>query len=174
MSAMPVLDAQAGSDTRDERRGAADRRHHSTWSFFYGGLRPRRRVGRRRGDEQRIFLDWHEPRVLYLALAIVLMSCADALFTLNLLAVGGEELNLLMRALLGQGLHWFLWAKIGLTAASVVALAVAARRRIFGSVPVLGLLKACVLGYVTLIGWELYLLYQVMAEAGGAGMLFGG
>jgi hypothetical protein len=168
---MPALEGQAGSGSRVERRSPADRRRHSAWSFFYGGLRPRRRAGRRLGDEQRIFLDWHEPRVLYLALAIVLMSCADALFTLNLLAVGGEELNLVMRALLVRGPHWFLWAKIGLTATSVVTLAVAARHRVLGGVPVLGLIKACVLGYVVLIGWELYLLYQVIVQGGGIRLL---
>jgi hypothetical protein len=128
------------------------------WSFLYGGLRPRRRSGRRGGDEHRIFLDWHEPRVLYLALAILLMSCADALFTLNLLAAGGEELNAVMRVLLGQGTRSFLWAKIGLTGLSIVVLVIAARRRFMGLVPVLWLIRFFFLGYVALIGWEIYLL----------------
>jgi hypothetical protein len=141
-----------------ERRGSADRRHHPTWSFVYGGLRPRRRAGRRTGDELRILLDWHEPRVLYLALAILLMSCADALFTLNLLAVGGAELNGVMLLLLGQGIRWFLWAKIGLTGLSIVMLVISARRRLLGRVPVLWLLRLFCAGYVVLIGWELYLL----------------
>jgi hypothetical protein len=141
------------TDRREE-----DRRRHSAWSFLYGGLRPRRRIGRRHGDEQRIFLDWHEPRVLYLALAIVLMSCADALFTLNLLAVGGEEINLVMRTMLGHGVHWFLWAKIGLTAMSIVILVAVARWRVLGRVPVLWLIRLVFAGYLVLIGWEIYLL----------------
>jgi hypothetical protein len=125
---------------------------------MYGGLRPRRRHGRRASDVHRVLLDWHEPRVLYLALAILLMSCADALFTLNLLAVGGEELNVVMRLLLDQDVRWFLWAKIGLTACGLVVLVVAARRLFLGRVPVLWLMRAFCLGYVVLIGWELYLL----------------
>jgi hypothetical protein len=141
-----------------DRRLTHDRRRHSAWSFLYGGLRPRRRSGRRVGDEHRIFLDWHEPGVLYLALAILLMSCADALFTLNLLAVGGEELNAFMRLLLGQGVRWFLWAKIGLTASAIVVLVMAARRLLLGRLPVLWLIRSFFVGYLALIGWELYLL----------------
>lgn len=141
-----------------DRRGSEDRRRHSLWSFLYGGVRPRRRTGRRSGDEQHIFLDWHEPRVLYLALAIMLMSCADALFTLNLLAAGGEELNAFMSLMLSHDVRLFLWVKIGLTAAGLVVMAVAARRRVLGVFPVLWLIRCFLIGYVGLIGWELYLL----------------
>lgn len=141
-----------------DRRSPGQRRRHSAWSFLYGGLRPRRRVGRRAGDEHHIFLDWHEPGVLYLALAILLMSCTDALFTLNILAGGGEEVNHLMRALLGQGAGTFLWAKIGMTALSILVLATAARRLVLGGVPVLWLIWLLFAGYAVLIGWEVYLL----------------
>lgn len=141
-----------------ERRSGTDRRRHSTWSFVYGGLRPRRRSGRRTGDVHVIFLDWHEPGVLYLALAIMLMSCLDALFTLNLLTVGGEELNAIMRALLGRGSHWFLWVKLGLTATSLVVLATVARRMLLGRLPVLGFIWVFAAAYAALIGWEIYLL----------------
>jgi hypothetical protein len=125
---------------------------------MYGGVRPRRRNGRRDGDDHRVFFDWHEPRVLYLALAILLMSCADALFTLNLLAVGGEELNVVMRVLLGHDARWFLWAKIGLTGLSIIVLVVMARRLFLGRLPVLWLLRVFVVGYLALMGWEIYLL----------------
>jgi len=141
-----------------ERRVARERRGHTLWSFLYGGFRPRRRVGRRRGDLHQTFLDWHEPGVLYLALAILLMSCADALFTLNLLAVGGEELNQVMRLLLGQGTQWFLWAKIGMTGAGIIVLVTAARRVVLGGIPVLWLIWLCFAGYAVLIAWEIYLL----------------
>ena len=66
------------SDISDWERRGGERRSASLWSLCYGGFRPRRRSGRRGGDEHAIFLDWHEPRVLYLVLAILLMSCTDA------------------------------------------------------------------------------------------------
>src|SRR5262245_21758649 len=123
-----------------ERRAQADRRRASTWSLVYGGVRPRRRAGRRSGDAELVLLDWHESWILYLALAVLLMSCTDALFTLNLLAVGAEELNAIMRALLEHGVGWFLGAKIGLTALSIIALVIGARRMLLGRVRVLSLL----------------------------------
>lgn len=149
-----------------DRRSGRDRRAHSAWSFVYGGLRPRRRSGRRTGDEHRIFLDWHEPRVLYLALAIVLMSCADALFTLNLLAAGGEELNVVMRVLLDRDIRVFLWVKIALTGTGIVLLATASRRLLVGRVPVIWLLRLLFLAYLALIAWEVYLLGWHATSAG--------
>jgi hypothetical protein len=172
-----VEEQQAGKDTRrrsigwlarilgtadlteppiPERR-ASERRSHSLWSFTYGSFRPRRRAGRRDGDHERIFLDWHEPRVLYLSLAILLMCCADALFTLNLLAIGAEELNVLMDTLIAHDVRRFLALKIGVTGASVVLLGLAARRQFLGVVPVYRVLQLFCAGYVALILWELWL-----------------
>ena len=140
-----------------ERRDG-ERRTHSFRSFTYGSFRPRRRIGRRDGDHDRIFLDWHEPRVLYLALAIVLMCCADALFTLNLMAVGAEEMNVLMGSLIANDVELFLALKIGVTSASVVLLVVAARRQFMGVIPVVRVLQLFCAGYAALILWELWLL----------------
>jgi hypothetical protein len=155
-----------GTASHRERRAETDRRRHSTWSFVYGGVRPRRRSGRRTGDTHRVQLDWHEPRVLYIALSILLMSCADALFTLNLLAVGGEELNGVMRVLLDRDVRWFLWSKIGLTGIGIVALVIAVRRLLLGRVPVLWLLQSFFWLYVALIAWEIYLLGWHATPAG--------
>lgn len=139
-----------------DRRGS-ERRSHSAWSFAYGSFRPRRRVGRRDGDHDRIFLDWHEPRVLYLSLAIVLMSCVDALFTLNLLAIGAQEMNVLMDALITHDVERFVALKIGITGACVVLLGVAARRQFLGMIPVIRVLQFFCAGYAALIVWELWL-----------------
>jgi len=150
------LSGQSAAVHGAERR-RRERRNHSAWSFAYGSFRPRRRVGRREGDHDRIFLDWHEPRVLYLALAILLMCCADALFTLNLLAIGAEEMNALMAALITHDVERFLQLKIGVTAASLVLLGVAARRQFLGVIPVFRVLQLFCAGYAALIVWEIWL-----------------
>lgn len=144
-------------------RRATDRRRHTIRSFLYGSFRPRRRSARREGDHDRIFLDWHEPRVLYIALAIVLMCCADALFTLNLLAVGAEELNTLMASLIIHDVRYFLAIKIGVTCVSVVLLGVAARRQFLGVIPVFRVLQLLCAGYAALIGWELWLFARYLS-----------
>lgn len=158
----------AGHDPRHpaERRHRPERRRHSAWSFVYGGFRPRRRHCRREGDHNRTYPDWHESRVLYLALGIMLMSCADALFTLNLLAAGGEELNVIMRALLASDVQHFLWAKIGMTGFSVVPLVVAARRQVLGWLPVERVLQFFCGGYALLIVYEIYLLGWLATRTG--------
>ena len=141
-----------------ERRNRRDRRTHSLHSFAYGSLRPRRRFGRRDGDETRIFLDWHEPRVLYLALAILLMSCLDALLTLNILTAGGRELNGFMDWLIRSDVFWFLAVKIGATGVAISMLAVAVKRHLLGLIPVIRILEFIFVGYLALMAWELYLL----------------
>lgn len=145
-------------------RRASERRTHSAWSFTYGSFRPRRRNGRRDGDHERIYLDWHEPRVLYLVLAIVLMCCADALFTLNLMAIGAEEMNVLMGALIAQDVERFLAVKIGVTCVSVVLLAVAARRQFLVVIPVFRVLQLFCAGYFALIAWELSMFAVYVAD----------
>lgn len=144
-----------------ERR-RSDRRRRTIWAFAYGSFRPRRRSARRDGDQDRVFLDWHEPRVLYISLAIVLMCCTDALFTLNLLAVGAEELNALMGTLIIHDVGRFLAVKIGVTCASVVLLGIAARRQFLGVIPVFRVLQLLCVGYAALIAWELWLFAQYL------------
>ena len=139
------------------RRSGEDRRRRKLGAFIYGNFRPRRRDSRRAEDHHHFWFDWHEPRVLYLALAVLLLSCTDALFTLNLLLLGANEANILMDSMLAEGVDAFLSVKIGMTAISVVVLVAAARRRFFGLFRTVRLLQLICLGYVVLIGYELWL-----------------
>lgn len=146
-----------GSSALVAERRLNERRNHSFWSFAYGSFRPRRRQGRRKGDHERVFLDWHEPRVLYLVLAVVLMSCTDALFTLNLLASGAQEINVVMDALITHDVKVFLAVKIGSTCLSAVLLAVVARRQFMGMFPVVRLLQLFCAGYAVLLVYEVWM-----------------
>ncbi len=155
LAAGTVLDEGA---TQQNRRGASDRRRYTVGSFIYGGFRPRRRDCRRADDHQRVFLDWHEPRVLWLVLAILLMSCTDALLTLNILATGGTELNGLMDWLIRTDVAVFIAVKIGITSMGLITLAVLVKRRILGQFSVMRLLEGLCCGYALLVVWEIYLL----------------
>ncbi|MDJ0927269.1 MAG: DUF5658 family protein [Gammaproteobacteria bacterium] len=147
-----------------------DRRSHSFRSFCYGSLRPRRRLGRRDGDEHRIFLDWHEPRVLYLSLAILLMSGLDALLTLNILNAGGEELNGIMDWLIKTDPAWFVMAKLAITGLGVTLLVVAVNRHFFGVVRVIRIMEIICFGYVALMVWEISLLGYMFPSVLRAGL----
>lgn len=147
-----------GPSRGDPDRRVTDRRTQTLWSLAYGSFRPRRRSRRRAGDGHIVFLDWHEPRVLYLALGIVLMSCLDALFTLNLLGMGAQEMNLLMEALINHDVRSFVITKVSLTGASVVLLGIAAHRHLPGEIPVLRVMQLFFAGYAALMAWEIYLI----------------
>lgn len=116
-----------------ERRQTIDRRGSIWRAFLYGNFRPRRRSSRRTSDQHLFLLDWHEPRILYLSLGVLLLSCTDALFTLNLLQVGADEANDFMASMLERGVDLFLAVKIGITATSLLVLAAVACRKFFRS-----------------------------------------
>lgn len=161
----------AASDEARAARPVAERRQRerrrtSLHSFLYGSVNPRRRRGRRAEDHEQVFLDWHEPAVLYLVLGILLMSCADALLTLNLLHLGAREVNRLMDLLIVRDVGAFLAVKIGVTAVAVVVLGIAARRRLLGRLPVMHILKLLAAGYAALLGWELWLMALLAGQAG--------
>ncbi|MFQ5634200.1 MAG: DUF5658 family protein [Gammaproteobacteria bacterium] len=139
------------------RRGPRDRRRRSVGSFLYGNFRPRRRDARRRDDAHHFLFDWHEPRVLYLALTVLLLSCTDALFTLNLLLLGANEANALMQSMLARGVDAFLAVKISLTGIAIVVLVAVARRKFLGLFRVVRLLQIICVGYIGLIAYEIWL-----------------
>ena len=82
----------------------------------------RRRGARRAGEQTRIYVDRPGPRVIAACVLVVALSVADAYVTLRILSEGGEEINPLMRAVLGLGARQFLIVKIGLTAAGAAIL----------------------------------------------------
>lgn len=147
----------------EDRRLEQDRRReNSLHAFLYGNFRPRRRNSRRSADEHQFIFDWHEPHLLYVALSIVLLSCTDALFTLNLLHLGAVEVNLFMNSMITVGVEQFLWVKISTTVASVLALVFAAQRRFMGWFRVVRLLQVICVGYVVLIAYEIYLFSRIL------------
>jgi len=146
----------------DRRLGTDRRRENSLHAFVYGNFRPRRRASRRAADSHRFVFDWHEPHLLYIALAIVLLSCTDALFTLNLLHIGAVEVNLFMNSMITVGVEQFLWVKIGTTIVSVLALVFAAQRHFMGWFRVIRVLQIACVGYLALIVYEIYLFGEIL------------
>ena len=144
-----------------DRRNNVDRRGSFWRSLLYGNLRPRRRGSRREQDAHLFWFDWHEPRILYLALGILLLSCTDALFTLNLINAGAAEANAIMDAMLQIGMDRFVIGKILITSFSVLILVVAARRTLLGSLNVEHILQTVFSGYLLLIAYELYMFWFV-------------
>ena len=91
----------------------------------------------------------------------MLLCCFDAVLTLTLINHGANEVNPVMAPLLeGTGTAVFALVKVGMTAAGVILLTILARLRIFGR-SVGYVLYVILVGYVALVGYELFLLRNI-------------
>ncbi len=143
--------------TGANRRAAPDRRRRTWWSLVYGGFRPRRRSHRRLSDYSSEPTDWLESELLYLTMGILMLCTADAVLTLNLLAMGAQEANFFMAHLIERGDYLFGAAKMALTGLGLVLLVMYARFRLFKLVSVHALLRLFFFAYFGLIGYEIFL-----------------
>jgi Domain of unknown function (DUF5658) len=150
------------SSNAAERRNASDRRRRTLFGLFYGSFHPRRRLPRRTDARSLRDLDWHHPQWLAVAMLIVVLSCVDAALTLSLMSHGAYEVNPVMAPIVDGSPLIFTLIKVGMTAGGVVLLTLAARMRAFGKVPVSFLLYAVLIGYGTLVVYELKLLEETL------------
>ena len=103
-------------------RDDVDRRRFSWRTVVYGFTFSRRHTHRRAADDDVIFLDWHHPWLFFLATGTMLLSCADAFLTLQLLDRGMIEANPVMNALMSHGTSVFTSTKLALTAFGIFVL----------------------------------------------------
>ena len=122
-------DAIVESKDLAERRAVDQRREFSWRTVLFGFMRSRRRELRRDEDSGVIFLDWHHPWLFFLAVGIMLLSCADAFLTLRLLQHGMIEANPVMDAMLSQGTAAFAVSKVVMTGTSILILVFLAKSR---------------------------------------------
>ena len=153
-TAMP--DCEAAAPLVDRRASTIDRRKTTLKTFLQGGLVPRRRIGRR-DDDHHLPIDWHDPKLLFLAVVMLLLSVTDAFFTVRLLAAGGTETNPLLALVLNEHPALFAAIKMGLTGFSVVVLVAVARSRLLGLISARRLFQGLVLAYLVLVVYELWL-----------------
>ncbi len=122
----------------------------------------RRRIAPRRGNERpAVVTDWFHPQWLVTTILILLLCVTDAILTLTLLSQGATEINPVMAPLVTGSGHSFAFVKLGLTILGVVVLTVFARLRLFGSLGVGVVLYVILLGYVALVGYEIWLLRNI-------------
>jgi len=145
------------SGEQAERRGGYDRRELSAWTFFQGGLTPRRRGGRRHGEGHTL-VDWHEPHLLLLSIMILLLSVTDAFLTITLITHGATEANPLLAYVLTFFPELFAGVKLLLTGTGILVLVALARARVFRVIRVSALMHSCFALYLALICYEWWML----------------
>lgn len=117
--------------------------------------------GRRREDRRHAVIDRVEPAVGILAIALMVMSVLDSVFTLTLIANGGRELNPVMDAFLQHSVPLFTATKMFMTAVPAIILVATANLLVFGKIRARSFLAAAVGLYSGLMIYELMLLSQI-------------
>jgi hypothetical protein len=142
---------------QERRVRGSDRRALTLRTLLASGFAPRRRAGRRAGDED-LFVDFHDPRLLVPALAMLLLSITDAFLTVTLMIHGAEEANPLLAFVLNEHPRLFAVVKIALTGFGILLLVALARSRVFKVFRVSLFLYGLVAAYLALVAYEVWLL----------------
>lgn len=141
-----------------ERRSGRDRRQYGVHSLRRALLSPRRFAGRRHDDRRHALLDRFDGGVVTMTLLLVVLSILDSIFTLRLIAAGGEEINPVMNALLQHSVWLFTSAKMAMTAIPALLLLATANLMLFGVIRSRSLLGTLCGLYLGLIVYEIGLL----------------
>jgi hypothetical protein len=152
---------EAPSTFRDRRVNKIDRRALSWRTLLTSGFSPRRRGGRRAGEQVTI-VDYHEPYLLFLAVVMLILSVCDAFLTVKLLANGAEETNPLLAFVLNEHPRLFAVAKMALTGFGVVLLVAVARAKLFKLVRASVFFQLLVVAYFALVAYEAWLVRTLL------------
>ena len=159
-SSMQLSEVAVATESRwsgVERRRREDRRGSHCWRRILLGFGGHRRHARRSADSLNHYVDHYELKMLVVSLAIILLCCVDALFTLNLINSGiAVEANPVMRAALESSVELFWAAKFIMTASALLFLLMHKNFTVWG-VKVLHVLYGFCVMYALLIKYELWL-----------------
>ncbi len=149
------------TDTVSENRDKDDRREFSWRTVFFGFMRSRRRDKRREAEDEPLYTDWHHPWLFFLATGIMILSCADAFFTLQLLDNGAMEVNPVMEALIGKGTVQFAASKMLMTGIGILTLVFLSRARFMNLMRTGLILTLFFSFYACLVCYEFVFLLQI-------------
>jgi hypothetical protein len=145
-----------------DQRLRGDRRSFSWRTVVYGFTLSRRHDHRRACDDGIVFIDWHHPWLFFLAVGTMLLSCADAFLTLQLLERGMIEANPLMQLLMDQGTTVFTSTKLAMTAFGIFVLVFLAKASFLNRLRTGLFLTVFFTFYACLVCYELVNLFRLM------------
>ncbi len=151
-----------GSRAMNDNRAELERREFSWRTVFFGFTRSRRHAHRRIVDDDIIFLDWHHPWLFFLATGTMLLSCADAFLTLQLIDRGMIEVNPVMNAVMSQSTLLFTSTKLAMTAFGILVLVFLAKSKFLNRVRTGAFLTVFFSFYACLVCYELVNLFKIM------------
>lgn len=145
-----------------ELRSTIERRRVTWRTVVYGFALSRRHMHRRAADDEVIFLDWHHPWLFFLATGTMLLSCADAFLTLQLIDRGMVEANPFMRMVMEQGTTVFTSSKLAMTAFGIFVLVFLAKARFLNRLRTGLFLTMFFTFYACLVCYELVSLFKLL------------
>ncbi|PTN12119.1 DUF5658 family protein [Nitrosomonas aestuarii] len=140
------------------------RREVPFFCAYHLGIKQGRRMDERRSSEGRwnaAYVDLYTDRLMLCVVGILVLSICDAVFTLKILAQGGDELNWFMAILIDDSVEKFIAVKMALTSLALIMLVIHHNVKVFYKMRVRHLKYMLLSGYGFLIGYELYLLELV-------------
>jgi len=144
------------------RIGGEDRRKNSLRTAWYSLYRNRRTTVRRASDSViNVYLDKHEPWLIYLAIGALFLSATDAYFTLALLQHGSYEMNPVMDYFIRKDSQLFFIVKFAITAFCVFFMLIHKNFRFLKVLKGYHVLLSAFALYTLLICYELSMLIQV-------------
>ena len=150
------------SRTLHDKRARAERREFTWRTVFFGFTRSRRHAHRRSIDDEVIFLDWHHPWLFFLATGIMLLSCADAFLTLQLIDLGMIEANPVMQAVMAQSTVLFTSTKLAMTGFGILVLVFLAKSKFLNRFRTGAFLTVFFSFYASLVCYELVNLFKML------------
>lgn len=149
-------------EAQAELRTQNDRRYQPIQAFLYSTCKGDRAKARRQSEIDRgFYTDKYETWVFFNVVAVIILCAADAFFTLNIIAQGGTEANPVMAALLTYGDHTFMIVKMAVTTLCLLTAVVHINFRLYNIFSVKQILVVILALYLSLIGYELFLLSYI-------------
>jgi len=157
-----VTTPDADNDSLTCMRVYAPDRRVTSWRTVLYSLFLLRRAGQRREQNPlrgHHYVDIHESKLFFMAVATLLLCVADAFFTMTLLNFyGSSEINPLMDLLIQADFKKFFFVKFGLTASGILFLVMHKNFRILNRISGYHILLSCVILYVVLAFYEVTLM----------------
>jgi hypothetical protein len=153
------MENSAASQTE---RASVERRDFGWRTVVYGFTLSRRHAHRREIDNEVIFLDWHHPWLFFLSVGTMLLSCADAFLTLQLLDMGMVEANPIMQSALDRGTEFFISLKLLMTALGIFVLVFVAKAQFLNRFRTGLFLTVFFSAYACLVCYELVNLFRLL------------
>lgn len=132
-------------------------------AYHLGVKTGRRKIERRLNHKNSGYIDHYPWFLMFVVVGILLLSICDAVFTLQILANGGKELNWFMAVLIEESDSKFIALKLALTSLALILLVIHHNVQLTGKLRVRHLKYMVLVGYSLLMGYELHLLRLAVA-----------